>query len=80
MIVAPGGGFRTPLTSYEGVDIAHRLNERGSDAFVLKYRLVYSGTDAPKTPANTNTPPEERLIIKGAFKAQTGQDLGRCGH
>src|SRR5262245_2610504 len=26
MIVAPGGGFRTLMMSYEGVDIARRLN------------------------------------------------------
>jgi acetyl esterase/lipase len=75
MIVAPGGGFRSLMMSYEGVDIAHRLNEMGIEAFVLKYRLIYSGPDAPKTPANTNTAPGERLVIKGAFKAQTGQDL-----
>ena len=48
MIVAPGGGFRNLMMSYEGVDIARRLNEIGIDAFVLKYRLTY--TDAnPKT-------------------------------
>jgi hypothetical protein len=67
-------GTEIPLYS-EGVDIAHRLNEMGIDAFVLKYRLVYSGPDAPKTPPNTNTAPGDRLVIKGAFKAQTGQDL-----
>src|SRR5271170_2888988 len=38
MIVAPGGGFRNLMMSYEGVDIARRLNEIGIDAFVLKYR------------------------------------------
>ena len=27
MIVAPGGGFRNLMMSYEGVDIAKRLNE-----------------------------------------------------
>ena len=39
MIVAPGGGFRTLMMSYEGVDIARRLNAMGVDAFVLKYGL-----------------------------------------
>src|SRR5262249_42403679 len=37
MIVAPGGGFRTLMMSYEGVDVAKRLNQMGVDAFVLKY-------------------------------------------
>jgi len=41
MIVAPGGGFRTLMMSYEGVDVAKRLNQMGIDAFVLKYRTTY---------------------------------------
>src|SRR6185312_14363033 len=46
VIVAPGGGFRTLMMSYEGVDVAKRLNQMGVDAFVLKYRTTYVGTDA----------------------------------
>jgi acetyl esterase/lipase len=46
MIVAPGGGFRVLMMSYEGVEIAERLNAMGVDAFVLKYRLVHEGADA----------------------------------
>lgn len=54
MIVAPGGGNRTLMMSYEGVDIAKKLNEVGVDAFVLKYRLIYTGPDADnKEPATT---------------------------
>ncbi len=41
MIVAPGGGFVNLMMSYEGVDIAKRLNEMGVHAFVLKYRLFH---------------------------------------
>src|SRR5690242_15479809 len=41
MIVAPGGGFRTLMMSYEGVDVAKRMNAMGVDAFVLKYRTTY---------------------------------------
>jgi acetyl esterase/lipase len=47
MIVAPGGGFTKLMMSYEGVDIAKRLNEMGVDAFVLKYRLRYEEPNAP---------------------------------
>lgn len=50
MIVAPGGGFRNLMMSYEGVDIAKRLNEMGVDAFVLKYRLRYNDPNAPVRP------------------------------
>jgi acetyl esterase/lipase len=47
MIVAPGGGFRALMMSYEGEDVARRLNAMGIDAFVLKYRLVHTGPGAP---------------------------------
>src|SRR5262249_44322351 len=47
MIVPPGGGFRALMMSYEGADIARRLNAMGVDAFVLKYRLVHNAPGAP---------------------------------
>ncbi len=47
MIVAPGGGFWTLMMSYEGVDVAKRLNQMGVDAFVLKYRTVYVDPNGP---------------------------------
>src|SRR5579883_2052535 len=78
MIVAPGGGFRTLMMSYEGVDIARRLNAMGVDAFVLKYRLLYTGPGAPRGAAGGARPPGERprrFTVKGAYKAQAGQDL-----
>jgi acetyl esterase/lipase len=47
MIVAPGGGFQALMMSYEGADIAKRLNAMGVDAFVLKYRLIHTSPGAP---------------------------------
>jgi acetyl esterase/lipase len=47
MIIAPGGGFTNLMMSYEGVDVARRMNDMGVDAFVLKYRLRYSAGGAP---------------------------------
>jgi acetyl esterase/lipase len=52
MIVAPGGGFRTLMMSYEGVDVARRLNQMGVDAFVLKYRTTYLDPAAPPAAAS----------------------------
>lgn len=78
VIVAPGGGFRTLMMSYEGTDIARKLNQMGVDAFVLKYRLMYSGPGAPtNTPAPPSGPgePPRRFTVTGAYKAQSGQDL-----
>jgi dienelactone hydrolase len=75
MIVAPGGGFRTLMMSYEGVDIARRLNAVGIDAFVLKYRLLYSGPDSPQVPAGAPAAPAERPKIVGVYKGQADQDV-----
>lgn len=50
MIVAPGGGWRNLMMSYEGLDIARRLNELGIDAFVLKYRLAYTDPNSKTSP------------------------------
>jgi acetyl esterase/lipase len=43
MVIAPGGGFRNLMMSYEGVDIARYLNKLGVHAYVLKYRLIRQG-------------------------------------
>ena len=51
VIVAPGGGYRTLMMSYEGVDVAKRLNQMGVDAFVLKYRTTYVDPAAPAASA-----------------------------
>ena len=54
MIVAPGGGTRSLMMSYEGFDIAKKLNDAGVDAFVLKYRLIQTGPGIDGTePAKT---------------------------
>jgi acetyl esterase/lipase len=75
MIVAPGGGFRTLMMSYEGVDIARKLNSFGVDAFVLKYRLLYTGPGAPKDAPSTSADRTKRIGLVGTYKAQTGQDV-----
>src|SRR5436305_534606 len=67
MIVAPGGGFRTLMMSYEGVDVARHLNELGIDAFILKYRLMY--TDPAAQPAGS------RPAASGSSGPQAGQNL-----
>ncbi len=62
VIIAPGGGFRNLMMSYEGVDIARRLNSLGVEAFVLKYRLIYT---APKSAAGRS----------GESEPQAGQNV-----
>ena len=74
MVVAPGGGFRALMMSYEGVDVARRLNAMGVDAFVLKYRLVHTGPGGPlhrrvarAGQGSTGSQPQDRGNAEGAF-------------
>lgn len=76
MIVAPGGGFRALMMSYEGVDVAGRLNAMGVDAFVLKYRLMYTGPGAPRPAASSKLGERpRRYTLTGEYEGQTGQEL-----
>lgn len=45
IIVAPGGGFTHLAIDKEGHDVARWLQARGVAAFVLKYRLLDTGTE-----------------------------------
>jgi acetyl esterase/lipase len=45
IIVAPGGGFMHLAMEKEGSDMARWLQARGVAAFVLKYRLMDTGTE-----------------------------------
>jgi len=78
VIVAPGGGFRNLMMSYEGVDIAKRFNAMGVDAFVLKYRLRYTDPNAPARgaaqPAATAAPGGAGATPP-APDPQAGQDI-----
>lgn len=68
MVVAPGGGNRMLMMSYEGVDIAKKLNAMGVDAFVLKYRLNYTGPNADKSnPPNSG--PQKGQDVRELAKA-----------
>jgi acetyl esterase/lipase len=58
MIVAPGGGYRTLMMSYEGVDVAKRLNQMGVEAFVLKYRTTYVDPDAGRGAGTASPNPQ----------------------
>ena len=69
MIVAPGGGTFTLMMSYEGVDIARRLNELGVHAFVLKYRLIHID------PENPGKRPENYKGGMGFLGKQAGQNV-----
>jgi len=66
VIVAPGGGFRTLMMSYEGVDVARRLNRMGVDAFVLKYRTIYVGANGQPAAGENPQAGQNLRAIAGA--------------
>jgi acetyl esterase/lipase len=39
VVICPGGGYQYITISYEGIDVAKKLNQQGIAAFVLKYRI-----------------------------------------
>jgi acetyl esterase/lipase len=73
MIVAPGGGYRTLMMSYEGVDVAKRLNQMGVDAFVLKYRTTWVDPAGAAGAANATPNPQEWQDVRGMANADGQQ-------
>ena len=57
VIVCPGGGFTALSWDTEGPNVAQKLSEMGITAFVLKYRIAYSG----------GTPEEVNMICQSSY-------------
>lgn len=80
VIVAPGGGFMHLAMEKEGADMARWLQEKGVAAFVLKYRLMDSGTEeeyrnraagmAARTTASSSAPAAAPAAPPGLNPAQ----------
>jgi acetyl esterase/lipase len=76
VIIAPGGGFRGLMMSYEGVDIARRLNQMGVEAFVLKYRTIYidaSGQPSASGRGPATTGPQAGQNVRALAEADGQQ-------
>lgn len=73
IVIAPGGGFMHLAIEKEGNDVARWLQARGVAAFVLKYRLMNTGTveeyqqrvagTARSSPAASTTDSSERQTV-----------------
>ncbi len=74
IVIAPGGGFRTLMMSYEGVDVAQRFNRMGIDAFVLKYRTTYVDADGKAAAAGSG--PQAGQNVRAIAEAD-GQEAVR---
>jgi len=57
VIVCPGGGFTALSWDTEGPNVAQKLAQMGITAFVLKYRVAYSG----------GTPEEVNMICQSTY-------------
>ena len=62
VIIAPGGGLYALSINSEGKDVAKWLSEKGITAFVLKYRLVPTGTDGVKEITKESTTNPQRIM------------------
>jgi acetyl esterase/lipase len=63
VVVCPGGAFRFLSWDSEGTEVAEWLRARGVAAFVLKYRLVDTGTTAE----------DLDKAMKGTFRSKDGE-------
>ena len=70
VIIAPGGGLYALSIEREGNMVAHWLNKKGINAFVLKYRLVPSGEDGVAD-LNRDSERDPAAFIKGVKKVLT---------
>lgn len=83
VIVAPGGGFTDLMIKFEGVRTALALNALGIDAYILKYRLIYTDPAVPlPRPGAENPPPPRKQAEDGRiiWGPQTGQNIHELAH
>jgi len=77
VIIAPGGGLMALGMGSEGYAMARWLNERGVAAFVLKYRLIYTGPSLEQMALEFMDRVEE-MIVRGPDGSPIGMaDAGR---
>ena len=68
VIVCPGGAYHFLAFEHEGIQVAKWLNARGIAAFMLKYRLVQTGSDFPQcVDENHNDPHKMKQVVAPLF-------------
>ncbi len=66
LVICPGGGFYALSIQSEGIRVAEWLTKKGVTCFVLKYRLVQTGSPDPSAEMN-------RLMGTPEFQQKTGE-------
>ena len=73
VIVCPGGAYHFLAFEHEGIEVARWLNTRGIAAFMLKYRLVQTGSDFPQcVDEHLNDPHQMETLVEPLFPLITG--------
>jgi len=68
VIVCPGGAYHFLAYEHEGTEVARWLNARGIAAFMLKYRLVKTGSDFPQcVDEHLNDPHLMKALVEPLF-------------
>jgi acetyl esterase/lipase len=68
VIVCPGGAYHFLAFEHEGIEVARWLNTRGIAAFMLKYRLVQTGSDFPQcVDERLNDPRQMETLVTPLF-------------
>ncbi len=68
VIVCPGGAYHLLAFEHEGIEVARWLNTRGIAAFMLKYRLVQTGSDFPQcVDEHLNDPHQMETLVEPLF-------------
>jgi len=72
VIVCPGGAYHFLAFEHEGSEVARWLNRRGTAAFMLKYRLVQTGSDFPQcVDEHLNDPHQMETLVAPLFPLLT---------
>lgn len=68
VIVCPGGAYHFLAFEHEGIQVAEWLNRRGIAVFLLKYRLVQTGSDFPQcVDEHLNDPHQRKTLVEPIY-------------
>jgi acetyl esterase/lipase len=79
VVVCPGGGYSGRATDHEGKQIANWLNERGVNAFVLKYRTATESQITPPLEPGPMFDVQQAIRTVRARSKDWGVDPQRVG-
>ena len=79
VIVIPGGGHRVLAIDHEGYNVAQWLSERGTTAFVLKYRLARETNSTYQVEVHALADTQRAIRLVRSRAQEWGIDPARVG-